>query len=1198
MANPPPQNPLLPLITTAAMLPTYSVELAEVESDSGDDRPDASHSGITLQSSFEEAVLESAIPWYDDEEYTNFLRLRIIVCTDSAVAQRLDFLQQRFNEYVAGTMGPISQVSGDLLSNQLIRASGGDSITAKLLSTMGPFDAGNLTQNFKQTGSREFWYDERVPGFEALSKVFIYDVPATNMLPLVAGENDSIRRRSTGRTIRLTHGENIDQRVYQIEKVSAFPISFNFGAQGDYFPFSDLSQFSVYSFAYFDVSGYTDGAIDSLGTGVFTVAESGMGYISPKIFSGAYNIYTAQDRPVFVREDGQVQLVSRGRTTMVGFDGRRQVDAPNSDSLHDFRAYSNQPIESLNNRIFENFQRQVGISYVGNKSKIMIGDKNYFSPLWVSKDINENVRYIFTFSLRAFLINNSKYPWLYQNQQSSDELFNGGGIIRSGQRPGPIIDERTKILNYTMSKRLVNFEEFTADNEVGTVLRNKEKPLGPSNEEEVIKDPSLVPGLYLEDNGSDQMLFFEGRDILSDEKVAQQLSRIQYGIRITIKDSAETYILNYIKMLLRAEKKVREVFDFIVHSPVGLTPSDNQPEGLIVGGVGLFDYKSLTIKVPLSRIAFKQIHAGPPRRYQTAEERVQNQLDLYTEALEGFGVVSSAEASRLNQKLVSMYQSPNPQGLQIVADSIGDFAATLAGIVGDAKRRFVGDERQNKKSAIEGRGIFEQKVPILDAVHYFDNFATSGLTFGTGYEYLQETRQNSAGEGILRIAPNEYLSRTLEEFDKYFYAAQEIEGGSSTFAYSPSYSESTAAFLTPYIIRTYGKNKIQQASYRNPHGPNTRYNLDHYGELFADLVTIKDKSTYLKGSYYRIEDETLNDSPNTRLFNSVRSSLINRHYFDVEFDSLLDVPSLEPPKETPDPKRDINKEGKDLDNLLSTVYGGVADLSPAATDWKDAQNKSTQTKYTDDPTKGADTKLNPQKEKVDYPIKLMFSILGELELDKTYYPTPHYSELDFNSMKNQALFLGLTSDNIKEVLENQLASIPNQLKSMYVVAMRSEALMLGNGFEATRNLLQEQDTPVQEGTKVSAFITNANLPYKETYDTMKIYSKMLAYWMNYKEICVVEYLGGFEKTSTDLMQHHKYGLIGGQEVDLSMQGPLIIATNPYTPKPKMPIWKRLTPKSFRGPGHRNLLCRVRRVMTEDLQVKTPEENSSRTIWNV
>ncbi len=1185
MANPPPQTSLISAINRGAFIPTYSVNRAEVFNN-----PDLGNQflELNLRSSFQEAVQGEYDPqggidsyWYNDEDYTNFIRLRIVISTSEDVCRRLDFIQQRLNEYLNGSMGPINTRSGELMRQQLLLSSRFDPIVRSLLSNMGPFDAGMLTEHFKNTNQRSYFYhnDENM---QNLSQTMVYEVPAINML--VTGEDGSILRESTSQTISLA-GENndLDRRLYRLEEIPAQPIKIlfdnenNMGAEGS--GSRDFSQMSIYAFSYFDISAYLEDREPPRNGRILTVAQSGMGYITPTVVGGGFTTFDSQDVKVFENREGQTQLIERPRqgrrSLLVGMLNPSTSPAPNIDRLDDFRTFSSESIENLNNRIFENIQRKADVSYVGNNSKVILGDNSYFSPLWLSKDVAEDIRYIFSFSLRAFMINNSKYPWLYQNSKSANELLYGGDTIQINNSEG--IDERTRILDYTMSKQLLNFEEFSSQNKVGTVMRKVEKDLGSSNEEEFIEQPSALPSLFLETNLEDRIMFYEGRDILASEKLAQQLSRIQYNARFIIKDSAELFIIKYIELLDQATKEVQKIYDYITNSPVKVTQSDNVVGQLNTTGVGLFNYDTLTVAVPLVQIGLQDVDGNQI----TAAQLTQTAIDFYIKTLGLFGVLSGELSDRLKDKLISLSDSTNPDGLQIIADTIDNFSGVLSGIIGDGKRRFVGDGSHVEKLKIQQKGRFEYSIPILEARHSFDNFETSGLTFGTGFEYLKQSEANSTVNGILRISRNEYLNRTTSEFSKYFYIPKG-ELSPLDAAYTPQYAASTAAFITPEKIRTYGKSPIDQPSYRNLEGPNTEYDLDRYGELFGDLVKIREKSKYLNGSYYMLADETANSDTNTKLFNSVQTSLINRHYFNIDFDTNLDVPSLDPPENNPTVQDLVDSSRPEQFRLLPHIFGGLDELGPVSTEWLDSQSIATNQSYKEGLTPRIDQLQTPPMSRVNYPIKMMFSILGELEIDPQYSSDPDYLKNEFNSLKNLALSLGLTSQNIKEVLERDFYYLPNQFKSMFVTAISSDRLNLGGSFEATRNLLQEQDTPINTRTEVTAFIDNAEMPYDVTYDTMKIYSKMLTYWMNYKEICIVEYLSGFERTSSDLLNFQRSIIVNGSRVDMSRRGSAIIATNPYTPHPRLPVWRKLAPDNLRGVDQRNLLCRIRRITPEDI----------------
>jgi len=1179
MANPPPELSNLGLSQAAgvsAMLPTYSVKLAEITNNSPSDSKEETLS-ITLRSNFIEAVKESYIPWYDTNNYINNLRIRLIICTDEEVCKRIDYVQQRVNEYLSGVMGKTDPAAADLLPDLFLKSTDSDTIINDLMKDGGPFDAGSLTQKIKDTGRREHSYtdDERFPEF--MENVLIIDIPVQNTLPV--NQNGRISRRNTRRVTKLSQPDGSQSSLYSLEEIPTTPITFEIGL-AQQFKSTNLTQFSVYAFTYFDMRRYDESQgrrQQRPGRGPFTVMESGIGYISPTVFSGIYTRYGAQDRTVFTRRDGQIDVERRGRQgvnrvpLIVGFADAQPLAAPDSSRLHNFSSYTNRAVDSLQNRIFEYMDRSIDRSYIGSRAKVLLADNNYFSPLWLSKDTNEDIRYSYAFSLRSYMMNNSKYPWLYINSSSAQELFTGGTVISSTNEDG--VDERTHILATTMTKSLLNFDEFGSSNKLGSISRTTEKKLGPLNPQTVIASPTSILNLDLGEGVTENVAIYEGRDVLAAEKLSQQLSRIQYSVNYVIKDSAEIYISKYIKILEESQREVTKLYNFIVNSPPAIYAEDQNVPGIVRTGVGLFDYETLTREIPMERIAIKNTNN---LQYRTAADIINTQIDIYLGSLEGFGI--PYDLVSLKQELQSLSNSPNTVGLQLIASSIGDLASSLSGIIGDGTKRFINDGSQDEKSILEGRGFCQRKLVLLQVDHKFDNFATSGLTFGTGYEYIEEPSFSLPSQGLPRISPNDYINRVVSEFNKYFYIPSDSNLSEEDAAFSSTYENSSISFLTPQVINTYGKNKIIQTNYRNGNGINTNYDLNRYGELFSDLLRIKKESTFLNGSYYLLSDSLVTDSANQRLFNTSLQTMVGDYYCDIKFDSLLDVPSINPPSVTPAGHTLLEVDLRLL-RMLPMIYGGGSDRSFTSTYWLDLIERSTNLHYPSSINNDMNKQLTPPSRKEGYPIKTMFNILGELELNDTYRELPQSAGLSFNSMKDLALLLGLNEANIKDYIEGiRNSGIPNQYKSMFVTAVSSENLSLGSGFEAVRNLVKEEDLPISVETSISMLTGDSQLPYGQTYDTMKIYSKMLAYWMNYKQLCIVEYLSGFDKTSPDLMVDQNRVVAS----DESIVGFNIIATNPFVGRPRMPVWKTLDPGFLLKTGGLNRLCRVRKLIPSDI----------------
>ena len=158
----------------------------------------------------------------------------------------------------------------------------------------------------------------------------------------------------------------------------------------------------------------------------------------------------------------------------------------------------------------------------------------------------------------------------------------------------------------------------------------------------------------------------------------------------------------------------------------------------------------------------------------------------------------------------------------------------------------------------------------------------------------------------------------------------------------------------------------------------------------------------------------------------------------------------------------------------------------------------------------------------EHPIKLAFSVAGEMKLvpeirSGNYGVRQSHESLSFNSMTKMALLAGLGDYNLRDVLEDRFANLPNQWKSMMVTSIMEEGSILGNGFDAVRDQLAQTDTATPQESEVT-YIANSSQfpPYQKTRDPMKIYAKFLAFWMNYKQLATVEYLDSFDGLSATM----------------------------------------------------------------------------------
>ena len=424
-------------------------------------------------------------------------------------------------------------------------------------------------------------------------------------------------------------------------------------------------------------------------------------------------------------------------------------------------------------------------------------------------------------------------------------------------------------------------------------------------------------------------------------------------------------------------------------------------------------------------------------------------------------------------------------------------------------------------------------------------------------------------------------NRAQEEFNKYFgyYVA---DGSPSSLVdnltLSAGYANSSYQYFTPKSIKIYGEDRINQPSYRNPEQNIIKYDLDRYGELFYDIISMNRQTKYLNHPFYELK------VPGVASPRQLEQSILGELAFYNCISQEDKIVQLKPPVKSDKPlkstkvRKQQNEEGNDNIGLFSFAFGGsksnngeyntfLNDLnkpySPNATGSFGVLSDTKRDKTTD----GTIDQLSMENS-AKPPIKFLFNILGELELRPDANLLSSYEKASFNSSLVGNKKMGITAQNVKNTIEGPLSFYPNQLKSLYTSAASQQQLLLGNGFDAVRVELEDQDAGTPN-TTISAIIPGQDFPpYAGVSDPMKVYSKFLAFWMNYKQIAVLEYLAGFGNMATSNLENNFDNL----DTD----------TESFNSKLGQPIWKKFDIETYeltRGQTH---LCRWRNFSPSDI----------------
>ena len=153
-----------------------------------------------------------------------------------------------------------------------------------------------------------------------------------------------------------------------------------------------------------------------------------------------------------------------------------------------------------------------------------------------------------------------------------------------------------------------------------------------------------------------------------------------------------------------------------------------------------------------------------------------------------------------------------------------------------------------------------------------------------------------------------------------------------------------------------------------------------------------------------------------------------------------------------------------------------------------------------------------------------------------------------------------------------------------VIATSDEELRLGSplipgsSFTARRPTLYDQDGSLFIDEMISYYKPGQNIPpFEKTTDPMKIYAKFMAFWMNYKNIFIMEYLNGFKDLNyRSPIAETEAGRVRPRRNDEP--------DSQFTDKAKMPKWDPITAEIIANVSktQSNLFCRVRRLAPEDM----------------
>ena len=1187
---------------------------------------------VTLQTTVEQTAQRGENPL----EALQGLRLRILVATNPRCAQVNDFVSQRLNEYIdlgdAGLFMPedrfIRQMDTDLKTKLYVNFFDVtpfgpyvtyDRVVDSLFSPEAPqINAPSMSRASRMT--------------EVPLNTIVYDVNLESLLPLDPAARGPIANDLA--RPRYVRGSSTDLEPYTLAPIQ---ISLSSVLPNLLVPNQvNLEQLTFYAFIYVpsipDQPGLEvppNDEIQALSTGMSKIEVAnvrGVRTLFPPISRQDFPMLgdagpRGENRREIVERDNKNPL-SEKYLFVPDFVANAEIlnletRAKEGDIFQTFNIGLEQEINTRFTKIYDLFYGDIFASnlFGGQGAKNIIQDDNFFSDFYLSRDMSGNVRYTFAFDIRSFLAKNSYFPYLYLNKYSSNQLIQGTGLLD--------MSPRSRVLSVIMKRRRVERVAQNLGNNLGTDARtvvlgpDKTFPIKYLNNPRAVKvfQENNIRNPGAEEMSTSKIIFYEGEDIFGkkrekagltgsfinvDDNSNQENGEFQYGSHITVFDNAPEYVRRLINLFREYRSDINQIYDTITLSQ---PTSVGYQGGIVRNDRDLFNYQTTKINVRLNDI---ETFVGDRRQFVSdVLNEILASVDRELQAL-----VSLKEAGLVEGSIVPYFQrqfelnNVDPRSLLDLDDLIG---LVIGFFIGKLTEIFPNDpfgELTNyQPNLFESTGYSNSSIPIKTAEMWFSNTFTRGETFNYGNDFIFQDKGLEKRAGLNSLSIEKYQERVEDEFRKYF---QSITEGMYDYNQIPEpYLSSATQYFTPAIIQTPRRpfdRHITQPDYASRTGNRAAYDINQYAVMFADIGKLHFQNHYLNTMFNSVNNPQPSASPNVNLFAEVLENLSTYYSTDIEVGEtkVYEAPSVQRGEFPPTVSRTdytltLSSAGpfvyvSETPPVIPDIMGGplaISDEGVTEKAYRDSIDVTISQNYDRNKIEATNqNKTMRERNKSNTPIKLPFAIFGEIFVDPEPIFDVSYQDRVFNSLTKLATTLGITSDNAVRSVEDFFGDLPNQTKSAIVLAASDKVKDLGEApnltsFDAVRPELQDKDSGEREDL-ISCYETR-EVPQNDTYpltrDPAKVYAKFITFWMNYKNIAVVEYLSRYGNLNNDPESIRE--IYNGFELDQTKDLNLEYKT-------AIPVWQPLTPQILsevvqQDDDSLKLLCRVRLKSSEEMR---------------
>ena len=744
-----------------------------------------------------------------------------------------------------------------------------------------------------------------------------------------------------------------------------------------------------------------------------------------------------------------------------------------------------------------------------------IKKSNYFSDLWLSRGMDDSHKFVFAFDLRNYLIDHAIFPFVFRSDRLSRAAIQGASEFST--------EQLSRVLSMDVYRQSLEPDAYIVNNSMTTVRSKAKLPdsVWPYVTVENIKKVDIMVPRY-NNLATD---FYEGHDSGNTNSSGPHA----YSINCTVYDNSPLILRSISSVVTGYKNTIRQVidslsyliddFDDLSKATVAINNSTNTVGDVVMRIVE--DYESIlnAINPSMSSVELGSYYKGIIRGSQGLSlsdlEEVEKILNLGVHFL-----YQQLERVFPNDPLGRLGISHSPSFRENLSRSVKNSISTLS--------------------------------------HSYPNRFEIGKNNNYGLDYIFS---KDTSENLNSISADEYAVRRQDEFRKYFIS----QNSDKLSVPLGSYSDPSFAYLSPKIFNLPGRPLFDQSSV-DVHNGAVEYDYNQYSDLFNNIVQLNYKIDKIGMMSPSIPGKASEQSLSNKTYSSIIEGLSNQ--LSTSITETVTPQFSSPRVEKGQTKTTVydprSKDSCGLDSGLDLITSVIGGQNTSDDETKAYINNVDQT-FSSDASGSADQKSanNNRKKRA---LRLPFLIYGELAVGDTLSMAKEGVESTFNSLALLRKTLKITNKNAAQrIEESPLESLPNQLKNMILISSMADTATLSSGegsvqYEACRPVVLDGIKGTESSDLVSVFTNEQNIPpYPQVEDPMKSYAKFLAFWMNYRNLAVVEYLDNFDSIKP---------LPGNFEQPSRL---------------KLDVWSKLTPLIVADAtsAGRSMLCRVRLMEAVD-----------------